>query len=461
MVKQVLLKGGTVVTGEGRFLADVLVEGGKISTVGIGLSGGPGAQVFDVSGALVFPGGVDIHTHLDAPLMGTRTADDFETGSIAAAFGGTTTLVDFALHTIGKSLKSTVEVWKEKAAGKSIVDYGFHVSVVELTEKIMEEIPELIAEGVTSFKCFTAYRGTLMIDDGTLFRLLRLAKSANGLVMVHAESGDVIDVLVFEALSSGKTEPLYHAITRPVETEEEAIARCVALSAMAEAPLYVVHVSTSGGLRKIQEAQAAGLPIYAETCPHYLYLSSDLYEKPDFEGAKYVCSPPIRDNKQHGEALWVGLRNGAIQVLASDHCPFTFKQKQAGQGNFTKIPNGVPSLEARFILGYHAAHEGKMSLSRFVDVVATGPARLAGLFPRKGALIPGSDADIVVLDPAGHTLLSRNTLHERNDYTPYEGMTVNGSIQTVMVRGEFVVKDGKVVAQKGYGQFLKRGPFAG
>lgn len=450
-----LLKGGTVVTVDGEFSADVLVEEGKIAAIGRDL-GSSGASVLDVSGALVFPGGVDIHTHLDAPLAGTVTADDFESGSIAAAFGGTTTLVDFALHSRGRSLRSTVDEWKERAAGKSVVDYGFHASVVELNEEIVNEIPDLIAEGVTSFKCFTAYRGALMVDDGTFFRLLRLANSAGGLVMVHAESGDVIDALISEALASGNVEPRYHALTRPPETEEEAVGRCVALAAMADAPLYVVHVSTEGGLRKIQEGQARGIPVYAETCPHYLYLASEVYEQPDFQGAKYVCSPPIRD-AHHSEYLWKGLRNGSIQVLASDHCPFNFTQKQLGRGNFAKIPNGVPSLEARFILGYHGAREGRMTLSRFVDVVATGPAKLAGLFPRKGSLMPGSDADLVILDPAGQTLLSATTLHERVDYTPYEGMKVNGSIRHVMVRGEFVVEEGKLTVEKGYGRFLKRG----
>jgi dihydropyrimidinase len=455
-----LLRGGTVVTVEGEFAVDVLVEDGKVAAIGRELGTSRGTKVLDVSGALVFPGGVDVHTHLDAPLVGTVTADNFESGSIAAAFGGTTTIVDFALHRAGRSLRATVDEWKERAKGQTVIDYGFHASIVELNEAIMNEIPELIAEGVTSFKCFTAYRGALMVDDGTLFRLLRVVKSANGLVMVHAESGDVIDALISQALSSGQTEPRYHAATRPPETEEEAVARCIALAAMAESPLYVVHVSTAGGVNKIREGQSTGWPLYAETCPHYLYLSEEVYERPGFEGAKYVCSPPIRE-KRHSEHLWNGLRNGSIQVLASDHCPFNFTQKKMGQASFAKIPNGVPSLEARFILGYHGASEGKISLSRFVNVVSTAPAKLSGLYPRKGTLMPGADADLVVVDPAGQTVLSTKTLHERVDYTPYEGMTVNGSIRYVMVRGEFVIEDRKLAAGKGYGQFLKRGPCIG
>ena len=452
-----ILKGGTLVTGEGSFAADILLEEGKIAAVGTNLSA-PGAEAIDVSGALLFPGGVDIHTHLDAPLAGTVTTDDFETGSIAAAFGGTTTLVDYALHSKGQSLKSAVNDWKARAEGKAVIDYGLHVSVVELNESIIKEIPELISEGVTSFKVFTVYRGALMIDDASFFKLLRLTKKYKGLVMVHAETGDVIDAFVEEALAAGNTAPKYHALTRPVETEEDSIAHCIELAKIARAPLFIVHVSTENGLKKVMKAQSMGLEIYAETCPHYLYLGHEVYEQPGFEGAKYVCSPPIRD-RYHSKFLWDGLRNGTIQVLASDHCPFTFKQKHLGEENFTKIPNGVPSLEARFILGYHGATEGKLSLPQFVNAVSAAPAKFAGIYPQKGSLMPGSDADIVVLDPAGQTLLSIDNMHERNDYTPYEGMRVNGKISSVLVRGEFVIQEGKMVAAKGFGKYLKRGTY--
>jgi dihydropyrimidinase len=458
MSNKKVIANGTVVTSEGQFLADILIEDGKIINIGEGLSTAD-AQVIDVSEAFVFPGGVDIHTHLAAPLAGTVTCDDFESGTKAAAFGGTTTLVDYALHSKGRLLKETVNDWMGFADGECYVDYGFHVSIVDLNEKTAKEIPDLIKEGITSFKVFTTYRGALMVEDGVFFNLLRLTKDLNGLVMVHAESGDVIDALVADALASGKTGPLYHALTRPVETEVESISRCIAFAELAGAPLFVVHVSTIGGLKKIQEAQAAGLPIYAETCPHYLYLDEKLYHEPGFESAKYVCSPPIRAS-YHGDYLWKGLENGSIQVLASDHCPFTYEQKHLGEGNFSKIPNGMPSLEARFMLGYQGVCDGKMSLSRFADVVATQPAKFAGLYPRKGTLLPGSDADLVVLDPSGETSISSKTLHEKSGYTPFEGFKLRGSIKKVMVRGEFVVDEGNLVAGKGYGEFLKRGTFS-
>jgi len=458
MVNRVIFKGGTIATGGNQIKGDLLIEGEKVAAIGKDLPSSNGCKTMDVSGALILPGGVDIHTHLDTPLAGTVTTDDYETGSRAAAYGGTTTIVDFALHSKGKSLHDGVNRWKECAAGKSIIDYGLHTAVVELNDQQIIEMSELMEEGITSFKLFTVYRGVLMIDDGTMFKLLQLAKKMNALVMVHAESGDLIDALVAETLAEGKTAPRYHALTRPVEAEEESINRCIFLASMAGAPLYVVHVSTETGLRTIQEAQLAGKKVYAETCPHYLYLGHEVYEKDGFEAAKYVCSPPIRD-RRHGESLWRGLANGTVQVLASDHCAFTSEQKRLGEDDFTKIPNGVPSLEARFLLGYQGVIDGKISLSRVIDAVATAPAKFAGLFPRKGTLLPGSDADLVVLDTGSNTLLSIENLHERNDYTPYEGININGRIQHTMVRGKFVIEDKKQSVDKGYGQFLKRGTF--
>lgn len=450
-----IFKGGVIVTSMGEFQGDILIDDGKIVAIAKEIRADGDAEVFDLTGLELYPGGVDVHTHLDAPLAGTVTIDDFESGSIAAAFGGTTTLVDFALHSKGRSLLDTVNDWREKAEGKSFVDYGLHVSVCEMNENIIKEIKQLISEGVTSFKCFTTYRGVLMIDDGDLFRLLKLMKSTNGLVMVHAESGDIIDALVEQALAANNISPYYHAATRPSETEEEAINRCITLATLADAPLYIVHVSTKKGLKKIQEAQNNGLTVFAETCPHYLYLTSKVYKKEGFEAAKYVCSPPIRE-QEDSQYLWEGLRNGSIQVLASDHCPFSFEQKKLGESSFTKIPNGVPSLEARFILGYQGVCEGKLSKSRFVDVVSTAPAKLAGLYPRKGTILPGSDADMVILDPSAQSTIEAEKLHERSGYTPYEGIKVNGRIVSVVLRGEFVVKDGQLTGNRNYGKFLKR-----
>ena len=450
---------GTVVTGAETYRADIGVANGKIVRIADKIKDEAG-RVLDARGMLVMPGGVDIHTHLDMPFGGTVSSDDFETGTIAAAFGGTTTLVDFAIQSKGASLTKALKAWMKKAEGKAVIDYGFHVAVTDLNPAVMDEIPALVKAGVTSFKCFLAYKGALMIDDGALYQVLQKANQAGALVMIHAENGEVLDVLIQDFLARGKTQPKYHALSRPPEAEGEATGRGIAIAQMAGAPLYIVHLSCREALEKVQAARDLGQPVFAETCPQYLLKSFDNYLEPGFKGAKYVMSPPLRD-KSNWDALWNGLASGDLQVISTDHCPFNFKgQKDMGKDSFAAIPNGAPGVEHRLMLMYEeAVGKKRLSVNRFVDLVSTAPARFFGLFPQKGAVAVGSDADLVLFDPKAEFRISAKTHHQNVDYTPYEGFKGRGVPKVVLSGGAVIVEDGKFTGQVGAGRFLKRKPF--
>jgi dihydropyrimidinase len=455
-----LLRGGTVVTASDTVHADVLVEDEVVTTIARHIPPSD-HTVVDVSGCYLFPGGIDPHTHLDMPFGGTVTIDDFESGTRAAAFGGTTSMIDFALHTKGDTLKNAIDTWHDKASGKAAIDYGFHVMVGDMNASVMAEIPDVVEkEGVTSFKVFMAYKNNLQADDETLFRTLRLAAEVGALVQVHAENGDVIDVLVKEALEKGLTAPKYHALTRPPEAEGEATARAIRLAEIAGAPLYVVHVTCAEAANAISDARKRGLPIYGETCPQYLVCDVTDYERPGFEGAKYVMSPPLRD-KWNQDVLWNKLKNMELQAFGSDHCSFHLKgQKELGIHDFSKIPNGSPTIEHRMNILYHyGVHEGRIGLNKFVALTSTNIAKLFGLFPKKGTIAVGSDADIVVWDPSVKHTISAATHHMRADNNIFEDMTVYGKPKYVFLRGHKIVDHDSYIGAVGQGQFLRCGRF--
>jgi dihydropyrimidinase len=450
---------GTIVTATDTYRADVGVKNGKIVQIARKIAD-PAKEVVDAKGLYVLPGGIDIHTHLDMPFMGSFSSDDFETGTRAAAFGGTTSLVDFAIQGKGMSLEKTLNDWMKKAEKKAVIDYGFHVAITDLTDRVMDEIPEMVARGVSSFKCFLAYKGALMIDDGALYRILLKTKKAGALVMIHAENGDVLDILVNDFLAKGKTEPKYHALSRPPEAEAEATGRGIAIAQMAGAPIYIVHLTCKEALAKVKEARDAGFPVLAETCPQYLLKSYRNYLESGFQGAKYVMSPPLRD-KSNWDPLWKGLAYGDLQVVSTDHCPFNFKgQKDKGKDNFALIPNGAPGIEHRMMLLFHeGVNKKRIGLNRFVELVATAPAKLFGLFPQKGTVAVGTDADLVLFDPKARYRISAKTHHQNVDYTPYEGFQGKGVPKTVFSNGRIIVADGKFSGTPGTGRFLKRKPF--
>ena len=454
-----LIRGGTVVTATDLYRGDVLIEDDKISAIGTAFDGVAADRVIDATGKYVLPGGIDVHTHLDMPFGGTTSADDFESGTIAAAHGGTTSIVDFAIQYRGQTLRHALDAWSAKADGKAAIDYGFHMIVTDLNDAVEREMDSLVTEGVTSFKLFMAYPGVFMLDDASIFRALLRTRENGGTICMHAENGGVIDVLVQRALAEGKTEPKYHALTRPARAEAEATHRAIALAEMAGVPIYIVHLSAPEALEMVTAARDRGLPAYAETCPQYLFLSYDNYEEPDFAGAKYVMSPPLRP-KEGQDRLWRGLAGNDLQAISTDHCPFCMKeQKELGRGDFSKIPNGAPGIETRMSLVFDGGvRTGKISLNRFVELTSTSPARIFGLFPRKGTVAPGSDADLVVFDPNRKQKLSAKTLHMKVDYNPYEGREVTGVSETVLSRGKVVVENGKFVGRAGAGSFLKRNP---
>src|SRR2546421_3965097 len=456
MVLRTLIKNGTIVTAVDQYKGDLLLEGEKIALIGTSL-GMEADKTIDASGKYVLPGGIDVHTHLDMPFGGTTSADDFESGTTAAAFGGTTSIVDFGIQYRGQTLHHAWETWMKKAERKAVIDYGFHLIITELMDAVEGEMDALVRQGVTSFKLFMAYPGVFMLDDGSIFKaLLRTARNG-GTICMHAENGGVIDVLVQRALAEGHTAPKYHALTRPARAEAEATHRAIALAEIADVPVYIVHLSAPEALEMVTEARDRGLPAYAETCPQYLFLSYDNYEEPDFAGAKYVMSPPLRP-KETQERLWRGLAFNDLQAISTDHCPFCMKeQKVLGKDDFSKIPNGAPGVETRMSLVYDGGvRTGRISLNRFVELTSTSPAKIFGLFPRKGTIAPGSDADIVVFDPEKKTRLSAKTLHMKVDYNPYEGREVVGATDTVISRGRVVIDGGKFVGRPGSGSFIKR-----
>ncbi len=453
-----LIRGGTVVTAVDQYRGDVLIEDEKVTAIGSALAVAAD-KTLDASGKFVLPGGIDVHTHLDMPFGGTTSADDFASGTIAAAFGGTTSVVDFAIQYKGQTLRQAWEAWMKKAEGKAAIDYGFHMIVTDLPESVEKEMDAMVAEGITSFKLFMAYRGVLMLDDGSIFRALLRTAENGGTICMHAENGDVIDVLVRRALAEGHTAPKWHALTRPPRAEAEATHRAICLAEMAGVPLYVVHLSAAEALEQITLARDRGLPAYAETCPQYLFLSYANYEEPGFEGAKYVMSPPLRQAGNE-EKLWRGLSGNDLQAISTDHCPFCMKeQKELGKNDFSKIPNGAPGIETRMTLVYDGGvRTGRISLNRFVELTSTAPAKIFGLFPRKGTVAPGSDADLVIFDPNAEHVLSARTHHMKVDYNPYEGRRVTGRADIVMSRGRVIVENGKFSGRPGAGSFLKRSP---
>lgn len=454
-----LIRNGTILTASERYRADIYVEGGAITLIGRALSL-PADTVIDAAGLLVMPGGIDAHTHLDMPAGDITSADDFESGTVAAAHGGTTTVIDFATQAPGQGLRPALDAWMGRAEGKAVIDFGFHMIVRELTDQAAADMDHLVRhEGVTSFKFFMAYPGRLMVDDGTIFRALQSTREHGGLLLVHAEDGRAIDVLVQDALRRGDTAPRFHALTRPTATEGEATARAIALAEMAGAPVYIVHVSCANALDCVKRARDTGLPVFAETCPQYLFLSDEEYGREGFEGAKYVMSPPLRP-AFHQDALWRGLARRDLQVVATDHCPFGMDDppdKQRGREDFSRIPNGGPGIETRLMLLWDGGvRAGRISANRFVELVSTAPAKIFGLWPRKGTISIGSDADLVLWDPDKEVILSASTHHMRVDYSLYEGRVVKGAPVTVLSRGDVIVDHDAYVGARGRGRFLKR-----
>jgi dihydropyrimidinase len=460
-----LITGGTIVTATDNYKADVLVDGEKIAMIGMELKAG-GAKRISATGKYVIPGGIDVHTHMELPFGGTFASDDFETGTRAAAFGGTTTIVDFAVQGMGEPLEKARDAWLKKARGKAVIDYGLHMIVRDVSDKVLREMETMVKEGVSSFKLFMAYPGVFMVDDASIFKALTRSAEIGGLICMHAENGGVIDVLVKRALAKKNTAPKWHALTRPPEAEGEATGRAFRLAEMAGGvPLYIVHLSAANALEQVRLFRDRGLPAYAETCPQYLFLSVDNYDEPGFDGAKYVMSPPLRE-KWHQDELWKGLARNDLQVISTDHCPFCMKegfqgqpkQKELGIGDFSKIPNGAPGVETRMYLTYDGGVvQNRITLNRWVEVTSTTPAKLMGMFPKKGTIAVGSDADIVVWDPRATHTISAKTHHMRVDYNPYEGRKVKGKPVVVMSRGEVIVEKDKFLGRKGRGRFIKRG----
>lgn len=456
-----VIRNGRIVTATDDFVGDILIEDEHIAAVGA-----PGSfaalnceHVLEARDRYVFPGAIDVHTHMELPLPATVASDDFETGTIAAACGGTTTILDFANQQRGKPIAQALASWHTKAADRAVIDYGFHMTITDLENAPENALDEMIEAGVTTFKLLMAYPGTFMVDDETIYRVLRRAAKLGALVMVHAENGIAIDYIVRETIARGHTEPLYHALSRPALLEGEATQRVITLATLAEAPVYIVHVTCIHSLQAIATARVKGLPVWGETCPQYLYLDESRLAAPDFEGAKYVCSPPLR-RRADSEALWLGLQRRELSVVSTDHAPFHFHgQKELGRDDFTRIPNGLPGVEHRVILLYKGVCEEKLTLNHFVDLVSTMPARLFGLFPRKGTIAPGSDADLVIFDPARTLTISAANQHQRVDYTPYEGIEVQGVPESVLLRGQVIVQNGEYIGGKGGGQYVSRQKF--
>ncbi len=460
----ILIKNGRVITAVDDFRGDVFIEKETVSLIGKSLEM-EADEVIDASGKYLFPGGLDPHTHLDMPFGGTVSADDFETGTLAAAHGGTTTLIDFAIQTKGHSTLEALDTWHAKAEGKTAIDYGFHMIVTDLDDKRIHEMKMLADEGVTSYKLFMAYPGVLYVDDGTIYRAMRAAGENGTVVCMHAENGIVIDEIVKIALAEGKTEPKYHALTRPTRMEAEGVHRAIAIAEVAHVPVYIVHLSSSDALEQVMLARNRGVHAFAETCPQYLFLDHSYYEQEGFEGAKYVMTPALRE-KWNQDELWKGIKFGNLQSISTDHCPFCFKdQKILGIDDFSKIPNGGPGVENRMSLVFNGGvNSGRISLNKFVELTSTAAAKTFGLFPKKGTIAIDSDADIVIFDPQRKETISVNnacTHHMNVDYNAYEGFEVTGFTETVLSRGKVIIKDCEYVGKKGDGKFLKRGLYGG
>ena len=454
-----LIANGIVVTAEGSSGADVLVDGEQIALIGrdLAATGVTADESIDARGKYLIPGAIDVHTHMELPFGGTFAKDTFETGTRAAAFGGTTTIVDFAVQSRGKSLREGLDAWHAKAEGNAVADYGFHMIMSDVNDETLAEMDTLVAEGVPDFKLFTAYPGVFFSDDGAIFRALQQTAKNGGLIMMHAENGLAIDIVAAQFADSGKTDPYYHGVVRYPIFEGEATNRVIRLAEAAGVPVYIVHLSARDALNEVRAARDRGAMTFAETCPQYLFLSLDDMGH-GFEGAKFVCSPPLRP-KDHQEELWSGLRKDDLQVVSTDHCPFDFHgQKDLGKDDFRKVPNGLPGVEDRVdLLHDGGVVAGRLTRERWVEVLSTAPARMFGLYPRKGAIAVGSDADLVVYDPGRKHTISAKTHHMNVDYSCYEGRAVQGGSDVVLSRGSVIVRDGEFTGRKGHGQFLRRG----
>ena len=468
-----IIRNGKLITASETFEADILIEGDTIKAIGCDLNA-PGAEEFDVSGKLIMPGGIDPHTHFDLPMFGTVSSDDHYTGHKAAAFGGTTTVMDFVPQTGGQTdLLQDVGSWRAKADAKAAIDFGFHMNITSFDDLVAQQIPSLVDEGITTLKVFTAYNDRLRLGDGEIFKVMRMAKDLGMLTMLHAENGDIIEVLVAEALAAGHTSPEWHAHTRPAWGAVEAALRGFAISAQTGAPLYLVHMNVAGEVDMLQYAREQGLPVMGETCPQYLFFSVDDLKRPD--GAKWICSPPMR-SKNDNIRLWNGVSEGVIQVMGTDHCPFFFDGtkpikyegdeiaipgKELGADDFTKIPNGLPGVGDRLpILWTTGVVSGELTPNQFVALTSTNPAKIFGLYPRKGALVPGSDADILIWDPERKVKYGVGMSHQRTDYNLYEGWELTGYPEKVFLRGQLIVDGDQWLGKPGMGKFLKRQPFA-
>jgi len=452
----ILIKNGRVVTAASDYVADVFIEGEKISAIGKNLIV-EADQVIDATDRLVFPGGIDPHVHLDMPFMGTYSSDDYETGTRAAMFGGTTMVIDFILQTQGDTLHNALKAWQSRSDGKAIGDYSFHIAVTDFNDDVAKEVVQFIKEeGITSFKTFMAYKGALMIDDGQMVQLMKVVKENGGLVTVHATNGDMIDSLIEKHRSEGKLSPLYHYLSQPEVTEAEASARFTDMLHYTDCPGYIVHMTCEGALNAVRSATHRNQKVFVETCTQYLVLDASLYEK-DFDGAKWVMSPPLREKKDQ-TALWSGINQGLVQVVGTDHCPFKWEQKLMGKDDFSKIPNGHPAIEHRMeLLFSEGVGQGKISLNKFVEVSSTNAAKIFGMYPTKGTIAIGSDADIVIFDPNKEHTISVDTHHMNVDYSAYEGWKLKGKTEKVIMRGTLAIDQNECLVQPGYGKFIKRG----
>lgn len=457
-MKRTLIKNGKVITASDIYHADIYIEDEKIHTIGKNLDF-QADKVIDAKNCFVFPGGIDVHTHMELPFMGTYASDTFETGTLAGLHGGTTTIIDFAIQNKGESFNTTLDKWHKKADGNAVMDYAFHLGVTDLNEKTKEEIKDIILKrGVTSFKTFMAYKGALMIDDRQIIALMNEVKKYGGIVTTHAENGDLIDELIKEEKARCNLSPKYHEVTRPDIAEAEASGRIIDLAYSGDHPLYIVHMTSEAALNRVREATKRNQKVFVETCIQYLLLDKALYDSPGFEGAKWVISPPLRTLKDRN-ALWAGINQRLVDTVATDHCPFCIDQKELGKYDFSKIPNGLPSIEHRMELLYsEGVGKGRISLNRYVELTSTMPAKIFGLFPKKGTISPGVDADIVIFDPSIKHKISVETHHMKCDYSAFEGWEVQGKCKTVLLRGETVIENGKSTVKKGFGKYINRAP---
>lgn len=454
-----LIKNGIIVTATDKYTADVYVCGEKIEAIGLNLPY-EADRVIDATDCYLFPGGIDAHTHMDLPFMGTFSSDDFETGTLAGLHGGTTTIIDFVIQSRGQSLHDALEHWHQKASGKAMGDYAFHMAVTDYNESSKEELQELIQkQGVSSFKIFMAYKGALMIDDRQIIGLMNAVKAYGGIVIAHTENGDMIDELIAQNLAAGNRAPRYHALSRPEIAETEAAGRFIDMAYQTESPCYIVHMTCEGALNRVRLATLRNQQVHVETCIQYLLLDDSLYEQPGFEGAKWVFSPPLRKPKDK-EALWQGIRQDLVHVVATDHCPFCMDQKRMGENDFSKIPNGAPGIEHRMeLLFSEGVRKERISLNRFVELTSTAPASIFGMFPKKGTIAVGSDADIVIFDPSVIHTISAKTHHHRCDYSAFEGWQVQGKCRTTILRGTTVIDNGQALVGAGFGQYIYRSPY--